>query len=158
MLAIKNHNALFALLGTYYGGDGRSTFALPDLRGRVPIHSGDGNQGPGLRSYQLGQRGGREENYVKTRNLPDGDRDLYIYNDVGNQNQVDGSTKSLAITGSDDGRSKNYTGNSFSTNAATTKISGAVAGGGGGQPVNNMQPYTAINFIICLEGVFPPRS
>ncbi|MBE8232840.1 MAG: phage tail protein [Endozoicomonadaceae bacterium] len=154
LLPIAQNTALFSILGTTYGGDGRTTFALPDLRGRVPMHVGEG---PGLTPKNWGQKGGRETVTLDKSQLPSDSSDLQIYNDVGDQTQVDDKTKSLAITGTDNGRSKSYVGKSFSTNTATIKIPNAIAGGGG-QPVNTVQPYTAIHFIICLQGIFPSRN
>jgi microcystin-dependent protein len=159
LLEIKNHNALFAILGTNYGGDGRVTFGLPDLRGRVPIHAGAGSQGPGLSPYQRGERGGREIHTLNNANMPPANLEgNNIYNAAGNQKRIDGNTQSLAIAGKDDGRTTSFAGSSFSTNPPNAKIPNIGSVGGQGRPISNMQPYLGVNFIICLEGVFPPRS
>jgi microcystin-dependent protein len=140
LLAISSNTALFSILGTNYGGDGRTTFGLPDLRGRAPIHSG---QGPGLPEYRLGQRGGQENFILTTAQLP------RHYHNI--QTAAEGNT---------DDPVNNYVAgaglNSFSTVSNTT--SKATADVGEYQPVNNMQPYLAINYIICLQGVFPSRN
>ena len=171
LLPISQHQALFSILGTKYGGDGRSTFGLPDLRGRVPIHSGN-SDGPGLSRYQLGQKGGREAVKLKVDQMPahahsyETTAHLSIYNDVGDQDKVDATTQSIAISGVG-GRVSVPDKNGFSKNAPNATIPNAVEGSaiqsstnssGVGNAISNMQPYLAINFIICLDGVFPPRS
>lgn len=173
LLPISEHDALFSLLGTTYGGDGRTDFALPDLRGRVPLHAG-GSGGPGLHRYREGQKGGRETVTLTENQMPTHQHtytsgsgsNLRIYNDVGNQPKVNENTKSIAISGINDSRAGLVpTGNAFSTNAPNTTVPNTIQNSasstqssGGGQSVDNIQPYLAINYIISLQGVFPPRS
>lgn len=178
LLAISSHDALFSILGTIYGGDGRSSFALPDLRSRVPVHSGDGNAGPGLSAYRLGQRGGREDVTLTTNQMPrhahqiqpgggsaGGTADLKVFEGNG-----DTSTSSSATSMASQGSAGPLSLSLLSQQATNSVVKNAVVnikGGGvpstteaagGVQPVDNVQPYLGINFIISLEGVFPPRS
>lgn len=136
LLSTSQYQSLFSILGTNYGGDGRSTFALPDLRGRVPIHSGNGNSGPGLRTYRLGQRGGRETNTLMPNELP-------AHNHV---------LQGLDQAGSGDSKQFVKMGKSDQTQPLQTQATG------NGQAFNNMQPSLAVNYIISLEGIFPNRS
>lgn len=149
LLPISQYSALFSILGTTYGGDGRTTFALPDMRGRVSIHAGNG---PGLSDYQLGQKGGSETNTLTTNQLPSHNHHLNIYNGQGSS--PEGSNKTLAGTGTTVPPEGTWTDNSPNATAE----SNAVASTGGGQPVNNIQPYLTVNYIIALQGVFPSRS
>lgn len=174
LLSIAQHTALFSLLGTTYGGDGRTTFGLPDLRGRVPVHPG---HGPGLTPRHLGERSGAETNTLTTTQMPTHFHTINAGGASGstaNLKATEGagntaspaSAKSVAsqiVIGRD-------TYNILSSNDPTTKVVGAVtdisAGGvptqtdnaGGGQAINNMQPYTCVNFIIALEGIYPSRG
>jgi microcystin-dependent protein len=147
ILPIAQNTALFSLLGTTYGGNGQTTFALPDLRSRVPVHFG---QGPGLSSYVLGQAAGTE---TVTLNV----------------NEIPAHTHTVACT-DEDGTSSKPPGNIIASqqdgNAAYANVSpnGTMAAtmippsGGGNQPHPNIQPYLAINFCIALEGIFPSRN
>lgn len=145
ILPINQNQSLFSLLGTTYGGDGRTTFALPDLRGRAPVSQGNG---PGLSNYNLGQRGGEATHTLTTPELP-------AHNHTGQIN-------ANASAGSESSPSGSYLAahpNAFSEDATGAKIEGVVTGNtGGGQPHNNMQPYLAMNYIIALQGVFPSRN
>lgn len=172
------HQALFSLLGTSYGGDGRTTFALPDLRGRVPVHSGGGSAGPGLGSYPLGQRGGSEFNYLTASQLPKhshaiksssdsagGTADLGVYDGKADTDKP-AEAKSLASGGTLGLSSVSYLSKSPSNSTVKNAVINIKGGGvpdktenaGAGDRVSNVQPYVAINFIICLEGIFPARS
>mgnify|MGYP000054799485 CR=1 FL=1 len=149
LLAINNYQALFSILGTTYGGDGRTTFALPDLRGRAPIHEG---QGPGLPSYRLGQKGGIEQNTLTLANMPahnHGGGSLNVSNQAGEET-------SPPAGGSIGGGAAIY--NAEAPNTTLNQNSIVINNEGGNQPVNNMQPYQALNYIICLQGIFPSRS
>ena len=142
ILAISQNTALFSLLGTIYGGDGRTTFALPDLRGRVSIHPGSG---PGLTTRQLGQRGGTENNTLTVNELPAHNHALAA-KEEGNADDPNGNF--IAGNGS----------NVFGTASDSTMYNTSISDVGGGQPVNNMQPFLCQNYIIALEGVFPSRN
>ena len=147
-LSVSQNTALFSVIGTTYGGDGRTNFKLPDLQGRVPLGQG---QGAGLRRYVLGQRSGSATETLPMNNMPShthqakavelptsfggsttasnnalGQPDINIYNSAANL--VDMSSESLSSVGS------------------------------GSESVNNLQPYLSLNFIIALEGIFPQRS
>lgn len=144
LLAINSNQALFSILGTTYGGDGRTSFALPDLRGRVAIQEGTG---PGLPTYRLGQRGGTYENRMTVQQMPS-------HNHAG---AVQVSTDSAEES---DATSFLASSQSFNEEATANQFLSGVSVGntGGGQPINNMQPYLAVNYIIALQGVFPSRS
>lgn len=146
LLPIAQNSALFSLLGTIYGGDGRTTFALPDLRGRAPIGE---NQGAGLTNRPLGSRGGTETDTLTTAQLPAHTHGLRASAAAGNSNVPTG--KVLA----DPGRGVNaYTDAATDTDMKADAIGSA----GGGQSVNNMPPYLAMNYCIALVGIFPSRN
>lgn len=152
LLSISSNTALFSLLGTTYGGDGKSTFALPDLQGKVPMHPG---QGPELSLYDLGQTGGSEYVTLLQSEIPAHSHSLQYGTSVGSQESPSGQI--WKDTGSRRGGLA-YT--SPPNNQAESVLMGAQAimSTGGGQPHNNMQPYLTLNFCIALQGVFPPRS
>ncbi len=152
LLQISSNTALFSILGTTYGGDGRVTFALPDLRGRAPIGEG---QGPGLTSRGLGQPGGSETNTLSILNLPAHNHAASGTIQLGTaSNQPAGTNHFLPVT----------TGSNFfsdtqgngSLNSASVSIT--TGNNGNNQPVNNMQPYGVVNYVICLVGLFPSRN
>lgn len=148
LLAISQNTALFSILGTTYGGDGRTTFGLPDLRGRVPMHPGNG---PGLTPRQLGQEGGSETNTLDITQLPN---HAHAFPQIARSNVAgdtgDPTNAGLANTGA---RDRDYT----STTGGTANT-GQTLPAGGSQPVNNLQPFNTVNFIIALQGLFPSRS
>jgi len=145
--AISQNSALFSLIGTIYGGDGRTTFALPDLRSRVAIHSGTG---PGLSTYRLGQAGGTENVTLTTLQIPAHNHQLMGTTDEANANSP--ANALLADTGTRDPEYR-------SSNDNVVAMQGnAIGNTGGSQSHTNIQPYLAINYCICLFGVFPPRS
>jgi microcystin-dependent protein len=143
LLPVSQNTALFSLIGTTYGGDGRSTTALPNLQGRVPMHPG---RGPGLTARRLGQRGGVEMVTIDEAQMPNHTHTLRAESDEpGEDNDPNGAA--LAKAGV-------YT-------AASNLVSmsdSALPNAGGSQPHNNMQPYLTINFIIALQGLYPSRS
>ncbi len=143
LLAIAANDALFALLGTTYGGDGVSTFALPDLRSRVPIHQG---QGPGLSPYVIGQMAGVEAVTLTTSQIPQHNHVLNAFASTG--------TGGLAPSG---GVPANTQG-SVNGTANTTFAAPAIGPSGGSQPHENLQPYLTLNFCISLFGIFPSRN
>ncbi|WP_372922173.1 phage tail protein [Roseovarius sp.] len=145
LIPISNNTALFSLFGTTFGGDGRTTFALPDLRGRVPMHVG---QGPGLSSRALGEKGGSETNTLTANQLPAHSHSLN--GTTAAANAVDPSGNVLANTG----RSDTYT--SSAPNAQMN--GGAIGPTGGGQAVNNMQPSLTIRYCVALNGIYPSRN
>ncbi|GEQ85496.1 tail Collar domain-containing protein [Patiriisocius marinistellae] len=154
LLPISQNTALFSLLGTTYGGDGRTTFALPDLRGRTAMHTG---QGPGLSSRQLGLRFGTETNTLNVAQMPNHNHTLSVSNANGNAAvPVAGNSISKAVE--NQGRSTNEI-DSF--NAATPNVAlntGSIGSAGGQQPFNNIQPSLVVNWCIALQGIFPSRN
>ena len=163
IMSIAQNTALFSLLGTTYGGNGQTTFALPDLRGRVPIHSGMGGPGPGLSPYTLGQASGTENVTLTINNMPMHNHPFQgsqgVSSSDGNDTQPGGQVPSLAIV--------NVAGTDYQVSAyrsgATPDgqfggFTGTVGIAGGSQPTPIIQPYLAVNFIICLEGIFPSRN
>jgi microcystin-dependent protein len=146
LIAISQNTALFSLLGTTYGGDGITTFALPNLQGRVPIHFG---QGAGLSTYSLGQTGGTENTTLALSNLPQHNHALNATTQAGSTSVPTGAY--LGNTGALD-KEYNTTGTIVAMNA------GAIGMAGQSQPFNNLQPYLAVNFIIALQGIYPSRN
>lgn len=145
LLAINNHAALFSLLGTMYGGDGRTSFGLPDLRGRMPIGAG---QGPGLPSYRMGQKGGTFEVTLTEGQLPAHSHSVNARVESGDTNVPTGALPA------DDGTDRVY-----GNGAATTTMSAQMIGStGSNQPVPTMPPYQAITPIICMQGTYPSRN
>lgn len=145
MLAISQYQALFSLLGTTYGGDGRTTFALPDARGRAMIHEG---QGPGLSPRRLGEKAGTETNTLSVGQMP-----AHAHAQNAATADADATSPQGALMGGS-GRDRIYSGGT-----ADTAMSGnAIGSTGGGQAVNNMPPFVTTNCIIALEGYYPSRS
>lgn len=142
---ISEYDTLFALIGTTYGGDGQSTFALPDLRGRVPIHKG---QGPGLSNYVIGQSGGSETVTLTTANMPTHTHALKASSGVSNGSA--GRAGVLAATAA-----VNMYGSEV---PASPMAAQAVSPLGGSQAHENMAPFVSINYIISLFGIFPNQN
>ena len=145
LLPINQNQSLYSLLGTTYGGDGRTTFALPDLRGRTPIHVGASNGGE---SHPQGQKGGAETHTLTAAEMPQHNHFQVATAQSANQSTPGGNL--LAAT----------TGNIYGakTAVASTLNTGSIAHAGGGQAHDNMQPYLAVNFCIALQGLFPSRN
>jgi microcystin-dependent protein len=146
LLPISENTALFSILGTTYGGDGTTTFGLPDLRGRVAVSSG---QGPGLTDRRLGSMGGTQTNALTVAQMPSHNHSVGAVTANGNVASPSGNL--LAHTGGFDFEYSNG-------NADTTMKSNMVGNTGSNQSVNNMQPYTTVNYIICLFGIYPARN
>ena len=153
LIAIAQNSALFALLGTIYGGDGQTTFALPDLRGRVPVSFG---QGPGLPNVTQGQRAGEVNHTLNVNEMPGHNHaataQLNASGSAGNSTTPSGNFPAVSTA-----RDNVYSNASGATlNAAAAQVT--VAAAGGSQPHNNMQPYLGLNFCIAVEGIFPSRN
>jgi len=148
LLSIAQNTALFSLLGTTYGGNGQTTFALPDLQGRLPVHTG---QGPGLTSRVLGEKAGTETVTLITSQMPAHDHTV---------SQRAGSTADspspLGRYPAPPASGTPYSGTTGAQMASGTATTLATAGGG--QPHNNLMPSLCVNFIIALQGVFPSRN
>ncbi len=150
LLNISEYDALFALIGTTYGGDGVNTFKLPDLRGRLPV--GQGN-GPGLTPYVLGQEFGTESVTLLSQQMPSHSHSFFAStaspstspsptNNVFAHSNTDNIYAPLPQTGADP----------QVMNVASVQVAG------GNQPHNNIMPTTAINYILCVQGIFPSRN
>ena len=147
LLPISQNTALFSLLGTTYGGNGVTTFALPDLRGRVPMHPG---QGPGLSDRLLGENTGVDSVTLISGEIPSHTHALRTLSDPGDL--ADPTGRSLARSAS---------GNVYQQNSTSNLVAmspNALAIAGSSQPHNNLQPYLTLTFIIALQGIYPPRS
>jgi len=167
LLAINSNQALFSILGTTYGGDGRTTFALPDLRGRVPIGAGSG---PGRTSRSLGARGGTEGEVLTTAQIPGhthaGETSGLTVSLRGHT--TNNADQNVPAPGNVLGKLENFMSvvsvNAYSdseanlTTIAGPRLSATVENAGGSQSHENRQPLIAINYIIALQGIFPSRS
>lgn len=147
LLSIAQNTALFSILGTTYGGDGVVTFALPDLRGRVPVHFGTG---PGLSPYALGQMSGTEEVTLLTSQLPPHNHTLNVNSGLADSGNPANNILATESVG----------GALVYSNASPNAVMNIAAIGatGSGLPVNNLQPYLALNFLIALYGIFPSHA
>lgn len=143
VLPISQNQSLYSLLGTTYGGDGRTSFALPDLRGRTPIHVGSN----GGAQHELGQKSGEETHTLSANEMPQHTHALHGTN-TGN-GSASPADNVFANAGTD-----LYN----STDSLVDMNAGAVTNVGGGQAHENMQPYLALNFCIALRGLFPSRN
>ena len=149
LLPISQNTALFSLIGTTYGGDGRTTTALPNLQGRAPMHPG---RGPGLTARRLGQRGGVETVTLTEAQIANHNHPLQVFTPTPATTNAADSNSSLA---------RSAGGNAYQTDVSANIVSlneGTIENTGGGQAHNNLQPFLAINFIIALVGLYPSRS
>jgi len=150
ILSIPQNTALFSLLGTTYGGDGKTTFGLPNLQGRAPLDAG---QGPGLANRPLGSSGGQAAVTLTSNQMPAHTHTAAGYNASGDQNSPVGNVWAIS-------RSGKSPQSMYSTNPGSGAQMNAniLAPAGGNQPHNNMPPYLALNFIIALVGIYPTRD
>ena len=153
LLPISQNTALFSLLGTFYGGDGKSTFALPDFQGNFPVHQG---QGPGLSERFVGETGGSQTVTLLESEIPSHNHAMTASITNGNTNSASGSQMAKGFKGNLQS-SNNARFYSAAAPAATMSPT-AIAPAGGSLPHNNMMPYLGFNVIIALQGVFPPRG
>ncbi|AWK03649.1 phage tail protein [Flavobacterium crocinum] len=145
LLPLSQQTALFSLLGTTYGGDGKSTFALPDLQGRTPMHPG---QGPGLSLHDLGETGGSETVTLLESEIPYHTHSLMA-----------ATSNSQSITPTNNSLGRGNPLRVYSTGASNTDMSAtSINPTGGSTPHNNMMPYLTMNFCIALQGIYPPRG
>lgn len=145
---ISQNTALFSLLGTTYGGDGKSTFALPDLEGNVPMHPG---QGSGLSLHDLGETGGSDTVSLLESEIPSHSHGLLASTAYG---EDESPNPTVAL-----GRSVDASLYQSVTNTNIVQLAGETLNASGGdQPHNNLQPYLTLNFCIALTGIFPPRT
>jgi microcystin-dependent protein len=146
LMSIANDQALFALIGTTYGGDGQTTFALPDLRSRVPIHQG---QGPGLSNYIIGQAGGTETVTLTPNQMPSHTHTVQVSSNTASTG-VPSNALTLGVAAAD-----MYIAEAANVSMHPQSISISI---GGSQPHDNIQPYLALNYVIATEGIFPSRN
>lgn len=146
ILPISDYDTLFSLIGTTYGGDGQTTFALPDLRGRLPIDQG---QGPGLSNRIIGQPGGSESVTLLTAQLPSHNHTPLANSSAGNADTPAGTYWSGSAT-----TPQFVPGDQANTNMNTA----AIGANGQNQPHDNMQPFLAVSFIISLFGIYPSQN
>lgn len=165
--AISSNQALFSLLGTNFGGDGRTSFGIPEMRGRLPVHAGSGT-GPGLSAYRLGEQGGFENVHITSSTMPPHNHNTAVNVNLGlhaergpaNSNDPDGNM--IASHGANDAF-KPYDANEDKAMAPeAVRDSGAstvtLTHTGDSAPKSNMQPYLTMNFIIALLGIYPSRN
>lgn len=148
LLPIANNTALFSLIGTTYGGDGRTTTALPNLEGRAPMHPG---RGPGLTSRRLGERLGTEFVQLSEAQIPSHNHTFRVH---GGGSTPGGPTNTSSVANS-------RTINAWQTNTSANLVdmaSASLSTTGGGQPHTNVQPFLTLNFIIALQGLYPSRG
>lgn len=148
LLPISQNTALFSLLGTYYGGDGKATFGLPDLEGSVPIHVGGNQPGPGLSVYDLGQTGGVETVTLIQSETP-------IHNHLVTAQSVDQGDNRIPTPTLNLANAQIY---SSATTPITQLYPLALSVVGSSFPHNNLMPYLTLNFCIAMQGVYPPRT
>jgi microcystin-dependent protein len=149
LLPLSQNTALFSLLGTTYGGNGKSNFALPDLQGRAPMHPG---QGPGLSLHDLGETGGSETVSLLESEIP-----AHAHAIAASTNAADeeGSKQPAGnLPGAQQGSNQLYA----AASGLVAMNANALPPAGGDQPHNNLQPYLTCYFLIALQGVFPPRT
>ncbi|WGH75409.1 tail fiber protein [Tenacibaculum tangerinum] len=165
LLAISQNTALFSILGTTYGGDGRTTFALPDLRGRAPIGP---RRGPGLSLYRLGQRGGQETHILNINEMPSHNHSVQASSshltlstdNAVNETPAAGDVPAVSNypSGITSQKVKSFGPPNNTVNGQSIPSNTNVLNNGGNLAHNNMQPYLAVNYIIALFGVFPSRD
>ena len=147
LLSIAQDTALFSLLGTTYGGDGQTTFGLPDLRGRAPVHAGTG---PGLPPVSQGEMSGVEQVQLTRAQMP-----AHGHGVMASADLVTGAAPAGKLMGAKGRGGANW----YAPAASLTPLAAGTGGNsGGGQAHNNMQPSLALNFIIALEGIYPSRN
>ncbi len=154
LLPISQYSALFSLLGTTYGGDGRTTFGLPDMRGRFPMHVGNG---PGLSPRQLGEKAGSETHNLTVNQMP-----AHSHTAKGTTEAATTSNPNNAVPAAPDALPLQGAPavNTYKTSPTTTTnlSSAAISNTGNNQAVNHMSPYIGVRCIIALEGVYPSRN
>jgi microcystin-dependent protein len=141
LLSIMQNSALFSLLGTMYGGDGKTTFALPDLRGRVPLGVGQSNYG---QTFTPGMVAGETTHTLTVNEIPAHTHAVQASSVTGTLSTLQGNYFAGAM--------------SYAPTANTTMAADAISPTGASQPHENMQPYSAVNFCIALSGIYPPRN
>lgn len=162
LLPIASYSALFSIIGTFYGGDGRTTFALPDLRGRMPINYGTG---PGLQPFQIGQKGGAEIHTLNQLEMPNHIHNgstlrgvVQVNREDGTINEPENANFGIASSGTPFNTNATDASMGISGGNGNVSIQGNTGAAGGNQPFNIRNPYQAVNFVIALQGIFPSRN
>jgi microcystin-dependent protein len=145
-LPINQNQALFSLLGTTYGGNGTTIFALPNLQGRVPVHSGNGSQGPGLSPYSLGEQTGSENVTLLSTQIPAHTHPVVASGNAPSQGALSNAVWATAAN------------IPYASAANASMAAGALSVAGSSQPHPNMAPSLVVNFCITLQGIFPSRN
>lgn len=148
-LPISQYRELYSILGTVYGGDGKTTFALPDFRGRAPVHAG---AGPGLTPYVPGQTGGTSNVALMVNEMPS-----HTHQPIA-ASTVNATSPAEGVWGSTQSVRGSIAAYAAGGGSSTPMSPSAIKPAGSSAPHNNMQPYLGLNFIIALDGIFPPRS
>jgi microcystin-dependent protein len=154
LLSIAQNTALFSILGTTYGGNGQTTFALPNLQGRVPIHAG---QLSGGSNYSLGEEAGTETVTLLSTQMPAHTHTAVVSIAASEASQAPTADPSGAFPGADSGANA-YSATSDGTKMNASMATATVAAAGGNQPFSIQQPFLCLNFIIALQGIFPSRN
>lgn len=146
LLAVSQNDALFSLLGTIYGGDGRTTFGLPDMRGRIPLHAGNG---PGLSQIRLGAKSGAESVTLTANQLPSHNHNVKASSSAGSTGNPTGMVSASSAPS-----------NSYSTSLASPQTMNpvSISNTGGSRSHTNLMPSLCVNFIIALFGIYPSRQ
>jgi microcystin-dependent protein len=152
LLAISSNTALFSIIGTIYGGDGRTTFGLPDLRGRVAMHQGNG---PGLSPRRIGQIGGTEQTNILVQNLPAHNHNVQLVAEGAPATEANPTNNMLGVPA---GGEKIYEPDNTAAEVLMNSKSIRQQNVGGNIPINNIQPFQCVNYVICLQGIFPSRN
>ena len=158
LLPISQYSALFSLFGTMYGGDGRTTFGLPDLRGRVAIHVGTG---PGLPTYRQGQRAGEPTVTLNITQIPShnhalgGNANASLH---GRTDQANAQTPTDTFLGGHEGYVSGQTTPNATLHANSVSLSGTTENNGGSREHDNMQPYLVLRYLVAMVGIYPSRS
>jgi microcystin-dependent protein len=146
IIPIRQYSALFSVLDTQYGGDGKSNFALPDLRGRISLHQGEG---PGLTSRGIGEKGGASSIQLDADQMPAHNHVPACHSAQGDGDPTNAVwTNTVGLSGA----------KIYGPTPEVDMSPSALGAVGGGQAHNNNQPYVALNYIICFDGIYPPRT
>lgn len=157
LLSISGNSALFSIVGTIYGGNGTTSFGLPDLRGRMAVHSGNGSAGPGLSPYPLGQKSGSNQRTLTVANLPS-----HTHTATGTihaTNSAGGATSPVdGFLAEEPGGELTYSGAAGATGLGAGSLDVTVENSGGNQPIDIDMPFQAVNYLIALFGIYPSRA
>lgn len=153
LLPLSQNTALFSLLGTTYGGDGKSNFALPNIQGRAPMHIGGAQPGPGLSFYSLGQMGGEDFVTLLQSQMP-----AHSHNPKCVSGASGDATTPVGNIWAQAGFGRGGIALYHEANSNGQMFNQAVTPNGGDQPHNNLPPYLVLNFCIAMQGVYPPRT